>query len=227
MRCTGLDPATRLSHLVHHLDDTWPVAVHGRAIVADPGQSGDLCVPGVGVTFRPGGRAGAADPVGKVGEVLTGDLTIALVGRHADRGDVLRALERLAAIALTGRRGGIHPALCPAAALRRDRTLARRLASAPPVSVIVPAFNEALTIVPSVRSLLALDYESREIVVVNDGSSDDTLAGAAADVSADGGAGRVRPAVAECTGARDLPVHPRTLDRGDRQGEMAGRNRTR
>jgi cellulose synthase/poly-beta-1,6-N-acetylglucosamine synthase-like glycosyltransferase len=42
--------------------------------------------------------------------------------------------------------------------------------------VIVPARNEALTIVESVRALLALDYEAREIVVVNDGSSDDTLA---------------------------------------------------
>jgi glycosyltransferase involved in cell wall biosynthesis len=41
--------------------------------------------------------------------------------------------------------------------------------------VIVPAHNEALTIVESVRALLALDYEPREIVVVNDGSSDDTL----------------------------------------------------
>ena len=46
----------------------------------------------------------------------------------------------------------------------------------PHVSVIVPAYNEAQTIVQSVRALLELDYESREIVVVNDGSSDETLA---------------------------------------------------
>jgi cellulose synthase/poly-beta-1,6-N-acetylglucosamine synthase-like glycosyltransferase len=58
----------------------------------------------------------------------------------------------------------------------RDRALVARLASPPLVSVIVPAHNEALTIVESVRALLALDYENREIVVVNDGSSDDTLA---------------------------------------------------
>jgi cellulose synthase/poly-beta-1,6-N-acetylglucosamine synthase-like glycosyltransferase len=44
------------------------------------------------------------------------------------------------------------------------------------VSVVVPARNEALTIVESVRALLALEYEAREIVVVNDGSSDETLA---------------------------------------------------
>jgi len=45
----------------------------------------------------------------------------------------------------------------------------------PPVTVIVPAFNEEHVIVQSVRSLLAIDYERLEIVVVNDGSSDETL----------------------------------------------------
>src|SRR5262245_668695 len=58
----------------------------------------------------------------------------------------------------------------------RNVALAARLASPPLVSVIVPARNEALTIVESVRAMLALDYEAREIVVVNDGSSDETLA---------------------------------------------------
>ena len=45
----------------------------------------------------------------------------------------------------------------------------------PPVSILVPAFNESAVIVDSVRSLLALDYRVLEIVVVNDGSTDDTL----------------------------------------------------
>jgi cellulose synthase/poly-beta-1,6-N-acetylglucosamine synthase-like glycosyltransferase len=58
----------------------------------------------------------------------------------------------------------------------RARALVARLASPPLVSVVVPARNEALTIVESVRALLALEYEAREIIVVNDGSSDDTLA---------------------------------------------------
>jgi cellulose synthase/poly-beta-1,6-N-acetylglucosamine synthase-like glycosyltransferase len=44
---------------------------------------------------------------------------------------------------------------------RRNIALANQLAASPVVSVIVPAFNEALTIVESVRALLALDYESR------------------------------------------------------------------
>jgi cellulose synthase/poly-beta-1,6-N-acetylglucosamine synthase-like glycosyltransferase len=44
-----------------------------------------------------------------------------------------------------------------------------------PISLVVPAFNEAATIVPSVRSLLTLMYADYEIVVVNDGSTDETL----------------------------------------------------
>ena len=57
----------------------------------------------------------------------------------------------------------------------RDRALPTRLRTPPLVSVIVPARNEVLTIVESVRALLALDYPAREIVVVNDGSTDNTL----------------------------------------------------
>src|SRR5919199_4993848 len=46
---------------------------------------------------------------------------------------------------------------------------------APPVSVIVPAYNEEATIAESVRSFLALHYPIHEVVVVNDGSKDGTL----------------------------------------------------
>jgi cellulose synthase/poly-beta-1,6-N-acetylglucosamine synthase-like glycosyltransferase len=45
-----------------------------------------------------------------------------------------------------------------------------------PVSVIVPAFNEGKGIVESIRSLLSLRYPVFEVIVVNDGSTDDTLA---------------------------------------------------
>lgn len=43
-----------------------------------------------------------------------------------------------------------------------------------PVSIIVPAYNEETTVVETVRSLLALDYTIYEIIVVDDGSKDDT-----------------------------------------------------
>jgi cellulose synthase/poly-beta-1,6-N-acetylglucosamine synthase-like glycosyltransferase len=44
-----------------------------------------------------------------------------------------------------------------------------------PLSIIVPAYNEEDTIVASVRSLLALHYPEFEVLVVSDGSKDNTL----------------------------------------------------
>lgn len=43
------------------------------------------------------------------------------------------------------------------------------------VSIIAPAFNEGATIVQSVKSLLSQEYPKFEVVIINDGSSDDTL----------------------------------------------------
>ncbi len=43
------------------------------------------------------------------------------------------------------------------------------------ISIIAPAYNEALSIVESVTSLLTLNYPDFEVVVVNDGSKDNTL----------------------------------------------------
>jgi cellulose synthase/poly-beta-1,6-N-acetylglucosamine synthase-like glycosyltransferase len=43
-----------------------------------------------------------------------------------------------------------------------------------PVSIVVPAYNEEVTVVDTVKSLLLLDYNSYEIVVVDDGSKDAT-----------------------------------------------------
>jgi cellulose synthase/poly-beta-1,6-N-acetylglucosamine synthase-like glycosyltransferase len=45
----------------------------------------------------------------------------------------------------------------------------------PPVTVIVPAYNEEKVIVQNVRSLLSISYARIEVIVVNDGSADRTL----------------------------------------------------
>nr|WP_245578151.1 glycosyltransferase [Alicyclobacillus herbarius] len=44
----------------------------------------------------------------------------------------------------------------------------------PPVSLIVPAYNEEATIVESIKALLRTRYPKFEIIVVNDGSKDRT-----------------------------------------------------
>lgn len=59
-----------------------------------------------------------------------------------------------------------------ASALRRSV----RSQLAPPISILVPAYHEEAGIADSVRSLLALEYPTLEVVVVNDGSTDGTLA---------------------------------------------------
>lgn len=44
-----------------------------------------------------------------------------------------------------------------------------------PISIVIAAYNEEAVVVESIRSLLQLNYPNFEIVVVNDGSKDNTL----------------------------------------------------
>lgn len=44
-----------------------------------------------------------------------------------------------------------------------------------PISILVPAHNEAVTILNSIDSLLNLDYRLYEIIIIDDGSTDETL----------------------------------------------------
>jgi cellulose synthase/poly-beta-1,6-N-acetylglucosamine synthase-like glycosyltransferase len=44
-----------------------------------------------------------------------------------------------------------------------------------PIALLMPAYNEEATIGESIRSVLALQYPSFEVIVVNDGSKDGTL----------------------------------------------------
>lgn len=103
------------------------------------------------------------------------------------RGEALRAAQNLSHWLSVGMQVLLAAALglgllrlaiqVPVAGLHARR--ARRRARAPlrylgPVSVIVPAYNEAANITATVRSLVASDYPWVEVVVVDDGSTDDT-----------------------------------------------------
>jgi len=46
---------------------------------------------------------------------------------------------------------------------------------APGISVLAPAFNESRTIVDNIKALFSIHYNNFEIIVVNDGSTDNTL----------------------------------------------------
>lgn len=59
---------------------------------------------------------------------------------------------------------------------RNYRKLSNRLSDEyyVPVSILVPAYNEALTVIDTVKSLLQLNYKLYEIIVIDDGSKDNT-----------------------------------------------------
>lgn len=56
-----------------------------------------------------------------------------------------------------------------------DKDVLLRSYLTPGISVIAPAYNEGITIISNVRSLLTLSYPRFEVIIVNDGSKDDTL----------------------------------------------------
>ena len=47
--------------------------------------------------------------------------------------------------------------------------------NAPSFSLIAPAYNEGMTVVENVRSLLSIYYHKLDIIIVNDGSKDDSM----------------------------------------------------
>ncbi|PZR24741.1 MAG: glycosyl transferase family 2 [Citrobacter freundii] len=46
---------------------------------------------------------------------------------------------------------------------------------APSISILAPAYNEGANIIENVRSLLSIHYNHMELIVINDGSKDDSL----------------------------------------------------
>ncbi len=60
---------------------------------------------------------------------------------------------------------------------RRNRRMRRDLRAYgfwPPVSILVPAYNEGPVIGPALNAALASDYPNFELIVIDDGSTDDT-----------------------------------------------------
>ncbi len=57
----------------------------------------------------------------------------------------------------------------------KDRHLLFTKNLLPSISIIAPAYNESATIIQSTNSLLNLQYPDYELILVNDGSKDDTL----------------------------------------------------
>ena len=57
----------------------------------------------------------------------------------------------------------------------RELGAVMRSPATPGISILVPAFNEAANVADSIRSLMFLNYPQYEVIVVNDGSTDNTL----------------------------------------------------
>ena len=91
--------------------------------------------------------------------------------------------------------------------------LARESAFTIPVSIIAPVYNEAPVVVAAVRSFLAVDYPEYEVIVVNDGSRDDTLATLQAAFGLQRIARLVRDVHPSATvrGVYTSPDHPRLI----------------
>ncbi len=116
-----------------------------------------------------------AEPVAPLGQRMRGHaLRFAQVGA----GWLTAAMTWLMVVALV--LAGLRLAVqlwCARVHVRRVRKAAREpLRYLGPVSVIVPAYNEAANIAATVRSLVASDYPRLEVVVVDDGSTDGTAA---------------------------------------------------
>ncbi|MFN3824626.1 MAG: glycosyltransferase [Pseudorhodobacter sp.] len=58
---------------------------------------------------------------------------------------------------------------------RRETPSISRLRALPSVTIVIPAFNESRVILSSIRTALASTYPDLRVIVVDDGSTDDTL----------------------------------------------------
>ena len=71
----------------------------------------------------------------------------------------------------------------------------------PQVAVLIPAYNEGKVIARTIRSVLGSNYRNLRVIVIDDGSTDNTLEAARAAMPADLDSGRLL-VVTHRTGAR-------------------------
>lgn len=105
--------------------------------------------------------------VANVVDVVLATLAWAVLGYFLVVNAILSALLIAAAVELRAHRLAVW---------RENRWRVLSSEMAPTISVLAPAHDEAATIAENVRSLLTLRYPSLEVVVIDDGSQDATLA---------------------------------------------------
>ena len=205
------------AHLARHLDDTWAVAVHAARTLQSMGHAGFIDLQA---------RASRPDLAGLLARQMLWQPE--RVNMMSTALDALIGFSLLITVYLVLWNVS-QIAMGPLAAVvlwrhqrrytRRARRLPDDVAVPPLVSIVVPAYNEELTIVESIRALLALDYESREVVIVNDGSTDGTLPLLERTFQlVPAPLAFVQP-LSAAAGSRGLPVDQRARSRGGRQGE--------